>query len=137
MGAWLKERHDAPWSTLRFALHGRKVVFFDPGVGTAVEPRGAGQEVLPVDLEPIAHEMRKAAQRLRDRRPDEIGQLQRNRYVVHNAWVVAGTRIPTTAIWNFHEAGYSVESIIREYPRLTAADIRAAIDFEARRRAVA
>ena len=137
VGAWLQDKHDTPWSSLRFALKGRKVVFFDPGVGIAVEPRGAGQEVLNVDLEPIANEMSAAADRLRDRQPEDVGQVRRNRYVVHNAWVVAGTRIPTAAIWNFHEAGYNPEQIIREYPRLTAADIEAAIEFETRRRSAA
>ena len=137
VGAWLSDRHDAPWSSLRFALKGRKVVFFDPDIGVAVEPAGAGQEVLPVDLELIASEMREAADRLRDRQPDEIGQIRRNRYVVHNAWVVAGTRVPTTAIWNFHVAGYSAADIVREYPRLTEADVTAAVDFEARRQSAA
>ncbi|MQA92634.1 MAG: DUF433 domain-containing protein [Gemmatimonas sp.] len=136
VGAWLKDRHDTPWSSLRFALNGRMVVFFDPEMGVAVERRGAGQQVLPVDLEPIANEMREAADRLRDRQPDEIGQLRRNRYVVH-AWVVAGTRIPTSAVWHFHQAGYSAEDIIKEYPRLKLADITAAIDFESRRRSAA
>jgi uncharacterized protein (DUF433 family) len=102
-----------------------------------VEPEGAGQEVLSISLEPIANEMRRAADRLRERRSDQIGELSRNRYVVHNAWVVAGTRIPASAIWHFHEAGYSVDAIIDEYPRLTPADVRAAIDFESRRRSAA
>jgi uncharacterized protein (DUF433 family) len=137
VGAWLKERHDEPWSSLRFALKGKTVVFVDPSHGVVVEPRGAGQAVLPVNLEPIADEMREAAGKLRDRSKDQIGQLSRNRYVVHNAWVVAGTRIPTAAIWNFHQAGYSVKNIIREYPRLKASDVRAAIAFESKRRASA
>lgn len=137
VGAWLKSNYDTPWSTLKFALRGRKVVFFEPVSGIAVEPRGAGQEVMSIALEPIAAEMRNAAARLRERRDEQIGQLQRNRYVVHNAWVVAGTRIPTTAIWNYHEAGYSTEDIIKEYPRLTPQDITAAIDFEAPRHRVA
>jgi uncharacterized protein (DUF433 family) len=77
--------------------------------------------------------MRRAAARLRERSPEQIGHVSRNRYIVHNAWVVAGTRIPTTAIWNFHEAGYTAKQIIAEYPRLTSKDIRAAIDFEKRR----
>lgn len=137
VGAWLHEMHDAPWSSLRFALKGRKVVFFDPIAGVAVEPRGAGQEVLNVDLEPIANEMRAAADRLRERSPEQIGQIVRNRFVVHNAWVVAGTRIPATAIWNFHKAGYSPEDIVKEYPRLTLEDIQAAVDFEERRHSAA
>jgi uncharacterized protein (DUF433 family) len=113
------------------------VVFFDPLSDVAVEPRGAGQEVLPIALEPIANEMRDAADRLRERRKDQIGQVSRNRYVVHNAWVLAGTRIPTIAIWNYHQAGYSAADIIREYPTLTKADVRAAIAFEKRRQKAA
>lgn len=137
VGEWLQSKHDTPWSSLKFALRGRKVVFYDPGSGVAVEPRGAGQEVMPIALEPIAAEMRNAASRLRERRDEQLGQLNRNRYVVHNAWVVAGTRIPTSAIWNYHEAGYSSEDIIKEYPRLTPQDVAAAIDFEAPRHRVA
>lgn len=137
VGQWLHDLHDKPWSGLRFALKGRTVVFRDPVSGAIVEPVGAGQEVLPIAIESIANEMRDAAARLRDRRTEQLGKLSRNRYVVHNAWVIAGTRIPTTAVWNFYEAGYSNEEIIREYPRLTPADIIAAIEFEQNRRSVA
>lgn len=136
-GAWLQSKHDAPWSSLKFALRGRKVVFYDPEYGVAVEPRGAGQEVLSIALEPIAAEMRNAAARLRERKDEQLGQLVRNRYVVHNAWVVAGTRIPTSAIWNYHEAGFNTDDIIKEYPRLTPEDVIAAIDFESPRHRVA
>jgi uncharacterized protein (DUF433 family) len=137
VGAWLHEKHDTPWSSLEFALQGRKVVFYDPGSRAAVEPRGAGQEVLPIALEPIANEMRHAAEGLRNRGRADIGKLSRNRYVVHNAWVVKGTRIPTAAIWHFHEAGYSTAAIIKEYPRLTPSDVRAAIKFEKQRQSAA
>ncbi|MGK2961840.1 MAG: DUF433 domain-containing protein [Gemmatimonadaceae bacterium] len=137
VGRWLRERHEEPWSSLRFAIQGRKVVFFDPASGDAVEPRGAGQKVLAIALEPIASQMRSASARLRDRSHEQIGQIVRNRYVVHNAWVVAGTRIPTSAIWNYHEAGFTPAAIIREYPRLTAEDVAAAIEFESRRQRVA
>lgn len=137
VGAWLHDKHDEPWASLRFALQGREVVFFDPNKDVAIEPRGAGQEVLPIALEPIANEMSVAASRLRDRTRDQLGKVIRNRYVVHNAWVVAGTRIPTTAIWNYHRAGYSAAKILLEYPRLTKADVRAAIAFEKRRESAA
>ena len=138
VGAWLKERYDAPWASLRFALKGRKVVFFEPGQDVvAVEPRGAGQSLLHIELEPIANEMREQAQRLRERAPEQIGKISRNRYVVRNQPVIAGTRIPTRGIWNYHEAGFSPAEIIREYPRLTEADVRAAIEFEERRRSAA
>ena len=133
VGEWLHRHHQTPWASLRFALAGEKIVFFDPASGVAVEPKGEGQRVLPIDLEPIAREMREAAAALRERRPDQIGKIGRNRYVVHNAWVVAGTRIPTQAVWNLHQAGYDATAIIREYPRLTSEDIRAAVEFESTR----
>ena len=133
VGEWLHRRHDEPWASLEFALKGRAVVFHEPRSGGVVEPRGAGQSALPIALQQIANAVSTAASRLRDRSRDQLGQIVRNRYVVHNAWVVSGTRIPTAAIWNFHQAGYSIAAIIKEYPRLGARDVRAAIDFEARR----
>ena len=133
VGEWLRFHHETPWSSLRFALAGRKVVFFDPITGVATEPHGKGQTVFDIALEPIAHEMREAAERLRERQSTQIGRIVRNRYVVHNAWTLAGTRIPTQAIWNFHLAGYNTEGILQEYPRLTAEDVEAAIEFETSR----
>ncbi len=135
VGEWLCREHKTPWSSLRFALHGRRVVFFDPKTGVPTEARGEGQVVFTVTLKVIADEMSEAAKRLRERASEDIGQIVRSRFVVHNAWVVAGTRVPTAAIWNFHSAGYRQAQILREYPRLKAADVTAAIDFEAKRRA--
>jgi uncharacterized protein (DUF433 family) len=135
VGAWLRQEHETPWSSLRFGLSGDKVIFYDPATSVPTAPRGQGQTVLGIALEPIANEMRAAASRLKERTADELGQIVRNRYVVHNAWSVAGTRIPTEAIWNFHKAGYAAEAIIREYPRLTKQDVQAAIKFEEKRKA--
>lgn len=135
VGAWLRNEFETPWSSLRFGLAGDEVVFFDPVTGAPTEARGQGQRVLAIALEPIAQEMRSAASRLTERQREEFGQIVRNRYVVHNAWSVAGTRIPTEAVWNFHEAGYNEDAIIAEYPRLTREDVKAAIKFEAKRKA--
>jgi DNA-binding transcriptional MerR regulator len=137
VGEWLHREHETPWASLQFALIGRRVVFIDPESGMATEPRGAGQTVVSVALEPIASDVRQRAARLKERRPEDVGKISRNRYVAHNAWVVAGTRIPTRAIWNFHEAGYDAGAIIREYPSLTQSDVRAAVEAEMERRKTA
>lgn len=137
VGEWLKARHADPWSTQQFYLQGRKVVLHDPASGAPTEASGVGQRVLAIALEPIAGQMQRAAERLRARGKDQVGKIVRNRYVVHNAYVVAGTRIPTSAIWNLHAAEYSAKDIIREYPRLKLKDITAAISFEGRRRRAA
>jgi uncharacterized protein (DUF433 family) len=70
------------------------------------------------------------AEKLRERAPERVGKIERNRYVAHNAFVVAGTRISTAAIKRFHEAGYNTAQIIREYPDLTPEDIAAALAHE-------
>jgi uncharacterized protein (DUF433 family) len=90
--------------------------------------------VIPVNLAEIAQETEAAAARLRERLPTDFGQVTRHRYVNHNAWVIAGTRIPTSAIWEFHEAGADTEAIIREYPDLRPVDVQAAIEHERRLR---
>jgi uncharacterized protein (DUF433 family) len=84
----------------------------------------------PVEMRKVAAETRAAAATLLERGPEQIGHIQQNRYVVQNAPVLAGTRIPTAAIWDLHQAGYSTAAIIAEYPRLTEQDVQAAIEYE-------
>lgn len=129
LGAWLSEHYETPWSSLKFSVAGQRIYFRDPETGQwIVQP---GQAVLQdFHLEEIAEQTTEEAQRLLGRQPEDIGRVTRNRFVVHNKPVLAGTRIPTSAIWNFHVAGYSPQEIIRQYPRLTLQDIRAALDWE-------
>lgn len=134
VGEWLSKLHDTPWASLRFYVSGKAVYFDDPRSGTTVAARPLGQTVLSIDLKVIAHDMSAAAARLRERTPDQYGKFERHRYVVHNAFVVAGTRVPTSAIWNLHEAGYSEAAIILEYPRLKLDDVQGALEFEQSRR---
>jgi DNA-binding transcriptional MerR regulator len=135
VGEWLLQHHQTPWSSLRLGLAGKRVVFFDPASGVAVEARTGEQTVLAIALEPIASEMQRAAERLRERQSDEHGQIVQHRNVVHNAFTLAGTRVPTEAVWEFHRVGYKPEAIIREFPRLTKKDVKAAILFERKRKA--
>jgi uncharacterized protein (DUF433 family) len=131
VGAWLAEHYDEPWSSLRFTVAGREVFFRDPRSGQWVSTRPPGQTVMhDFYLADVAEEMTAGAERLRERCPDDIGRVEQRRFVMHNAPVLAGTRITTEAVWNFHKAGHSTDEIICQYPRLTAADVRAAIAWE-------
>jgi uncharacterized protein (DUF433 family) len=125
VGQWLAERYEAPWSSLRF--------FDDPCRGTRVLGP-PGQTAFPFEMEQIAADTQAATAMLRERQPEDIGRVARHRYVMHNAPVVAGTRIPTAAIWDFYRAGHDQAAILREYPRLTPADISTAIAYERDRR---
>ena len=87
------QHHRTPWSSLSFALAGRRAVFFDPISKVALEPRDKGQVVFSayLFLEPIANEMHRAAAKLRERGSEEHGKIIRNRFVQHNAWVFSAT----------------------------------------------
>jgi uncharacterized protein (DUF433 family) len=131
------------WVFERLRYFGIAIVFRSKNRGASelgsqviMTPRGVPYGLL-LAIEKLFSTMRSAADRLRDRRGDQIETIVRNRYVVHNAWVVGGTRIPTLAIWNFHKAGYSDAAIVGEYPRLTRKDVRAAIEFEVNRQQAA
>ena len=134
VGRFLAEHADAPWAAPRFRLAGRHAVFDDPEAGVPVTSKPLRQSVIPIELAEIARETEADAARMRERRPEDFGRVTRHRYVNHNARVIAGTRIPTSAIWAFHEAGYSTVAIIREYPQLRPCDAEAAIDHERRHR---
>ena len=131
IGAWLHERYEEPWANLQFFVVGRRVVFEDAKGFRGVA--GSHQMALRISLSDVERETEIAANGLLHREGSQVGNIVRNRYVQYNAWVLDGTRIPTLAIWDFHLAGFDVQSICREYPRLTEVDVCSAIEFERQR----
>lgn len=117
----LQKRVDRPWSEIPLAVVKRKVVF---DLQTA--PRDTdGQQVLKhIPLEAVASEVARRAEALRNRNKALHGSTERHKYISHNAEVLAGTRIPVSAIQSFIEAGYSDRNILKEYPSLTKADVQ-------------
>lgn len=133
VGDYLAKRYDEPWSRLTFYIVGRRVFYQEDEAVLSADKQG--QTVLPFAMERIASEVTRAADQMQSRRQQEIGRITRHRYIAENHDVLAGTRIPTQAIWNFNQAGYGDSQILSEYPRLTQDDIKAAIRFEKRRSA--
>jgi uncharacterized protein (DUF433 family) len=135
VGWRLKHYHDTPWSGLALFIDGRRVCFEDPGTGIRHEAGGAGQAYLPkIELLRVEADTSKRVAALRARRPEQRGTIERARNIARNAPRIAGTRIPTEAIWSFHEAGYDHAQIAKEYPSLTEDDVRAAVAYEEDRR---
>jgi DNA-binding transcriptional MerR regulator/uncharacterized protein (DUF433 family) len=133
-GRYLRDRYEAPWSELRFGItSGGRVVFWDKTANTWVTGHPPGQTVIPFDIEEVARTTEREASRLRERHPGDIGKVVRHRHVMSNAWRLAGTRIPTSAVWHFHEDGFDAVAIICAYPDLTEADVAAAIAHERQR----
>lgn len=131
---WFAKHYDNPWAELTFYVGGGHVFFDDPESGKRMAGVSPRQQVMTFEMIKVADEIREAAMRLRDRTPDQIGRIERNRYTLHNAPRLAGTRIPTSVVWDFHEAGYGVHEIISQYPRLTPEDVQEALEYERQRR---
>lgn len=128
--AFLKDRYDSPWEELVFYTLGGRVYFEAPDSRAIEEAGKAGQIPLPVPLEAVIAPVRAKIVMFTTRQPAEYGQIERRRGVMGGDACVAGTRIPTSAIWGWHTAGYDAQRIREAYPTLTDEDVAAAIEYE-------
>jgi uncharacterized protein (DUF433 family) len=128
--AWLSERYNSPWSSLRFALQGRELVFREPESELTLSASALGQRVIEFSMAEVETEIQAQVHELRARKPEQEGQIVRNRHVLGNAPRLAGTRVPTSAVWSFHKAGYKPDEIIERFPSLSRRDVDAAIAHE-------
>jgi DNA-binding transcriptional MerR regulator len=125
----LKHLGDDKWTKTVLYVLNKKVVFVDPDTQ---KPREvvSGQYVIPIVLQAVISDTKRAIEQFRRRPEEKIGRIERRRQVAQNATVIAGTRVTTAAIKRFHDAGYSISQIIEQYPDLTARDIEAALSYE-------
>ncbi len=137
VGDWLANQSEDSWSKSKFYVAGRHVYFYDPRSDSFHQGTRPQQIVTLIEVREVVGDTERRANAMQTRDEQEIGSIVQHRYIAHNEPILAGTRIRTSAIWNFHKAGYSADEIIDEYPRLTQRDIEAAIEFESRQRQVA
>ncbi len=121
----LTEHSADAWASIRLYVLNRHVQFKEPETG---QMRGVvdGQYAIAEVVE-VIQDMRAATAKLHERAAEKIGTVERHRHVAHNAPVFGDTRIPVRAIIAFHDAGYSIPDILREYPSLKEADVKAAV----------
>ena len=95
----------------------------------------SGQKIMEitVPLRRFAAELETAIEK-NWRRRRAVGKVERRRGVLGSTPVLAGTRVPTRAIWALHRAGYDIAQITENYPGLEAGDVQAALDEEQHRR---
>jgi uncharacterized protein (DUF433 family) len=117
---------DDVWARTTLWVLNRKVVFDNPETRQR-EEIVTGQGVLQIPLKVVTSNMEQAVEDLWKRDESTIGKIRRKRGIAHNKPVVAGTRIPVSAIKAFHEDGYTIDQIREQYPVLTETDIRAAL----------
>lgn len=128
VGRVLLERYSEPWSELAFYIVGRQVFFRASEASAAAN--ASGQSVFEFALERVAEEIQAEIDELSRRKEEDFGKVVKIRQVAESRPVIAGTRTPTSALWSFHEAGFSIAEIVGEYPDLTERDVAAAIAYE-------
>jgi len=97
------------------------------------DTRGQLFMALTVPIQRLETGLRTAIEVDRDR-SRQVGTIERRRGVLGSAPVLGGTRIPIAAIRRLHEAGYTADRILENYPGLEIGDIEAALAAEGQRR---
>lgn len=118
------------WADVKLYVVKGQVHFRRPG-SDDVEGVWDGQLAM-VPIIDVINDVEDRVRQLQQRDPGQKGKVEQHKFVARNAPVVAGTRIPTAAIRRFREAGYTLAQIVKEYPTLTMADVKAALRHEER-----
>lgn len=113
-----------PWSEIKIGVLKRKIVTDIKGRPRNITDGQLALKCVPLPL--IADEVRREADKLRNRRKTDEGKFEHHKFVARNAIVFKGTRIPVGIVAEFIDAGYSDEGIVAEYPSLTVKDVQAA-----------
>jgi uncharacterized protein (DUF433 family) len=114
---------DAPFAELKLYVLKKKVYFEEPDTGRTRGVLSKQYELLPIVN--VMNDVNRAVAQLNRRDESQYGKIEKRRNVSRNAPVIAGTRIPVRAIQRFLADGFSVDTILQEYPTLTRQDIEA------------
>lgn len=120
---------DDMWAKTTLHVLKKKVHFVNPET-RKIEDVLTGQRVLQIPLRVVKGDMEKRVVSLWKRDKKIIGKIRKKRGVASSEPVIAGTRIPVRAIKAFHRDGYNISQIREQYPGLTQADIKAALEYD-------
>jgi uncharacterized protein (DUF433 family) len=124
----LTDLGDSLWASTRLWVHRRKVVFEEPDSHKRREVTSQ-QFVADIPLAVATASARQAILDMNERGPDKVGKITRTRNVHGRDPVIAGTRIPVSAVRDYLAAGYSHAAIIEQFPSLKPEDIDAALAY--------
>ena len=122
----LSHLKDDLWTKTTLYVVNRKVVLVNPETQVPQEAV-TGQYLLGIPLKQVIADTSDDIARMQKRSDKQIGHLSKSRAIAHNAWVIAGTRIPVGAVRRLYEDGYSVDEIIAVDPDLTPSDVQVAL----------
>lgn len=123
---FIRSNSNSPWTELRFWVDDKSVHLSAPS-----------DNAPPIELAPIADEVKLEADKLFYRNPDDYGKVERRRGVASGALVVKGTRIPVSTVVALVDAGWDIDRIRQGYPTLQPEDIQGVMQYVGEQRQVA
>ena len=129
---YMRQFYRQPWAQASFLIEGNQLFIKHPNGENVVSLLKPGQARMPLvfSWEQIRQEIEDGVRLLQMRTPEQIGVLERHRNVLHNKWWIAGTRIPTSIIWECAQSGMTEGEILVAYPTIRIEDISAAMAHE-------
>lgn len=124
----LHDMGEAKWTATTLYVLGKRVVFTDPRTQERQEVV-SGQLVFDIPLRVAISDTKQAIAKMNAREGVTTGRIERDRFVMQNDPVFAGTRITVAAVQSYLDAGYSTAQIVEEFPDLTEEDVQAARTF--------
>lgn len=124
------------WAAVELYVLNKRVIWREPGTDLPQEIASKQYLVPTLELKRIVADTKRDIEKSRlIRTNSEVGKITKKHYINHNLAVIAGTRIPVNAIKRFAEAGYNADEIIKEYPDLKPADVKAALNYKQKKSA--
>jgi len=120
---------DDRWIKFKFYVFNKKIHFKEP---ETQKQRSVvdGQFINGcIELKSISEDIHAKVRKMHKRETAAVGKVEIIGSGRNAKSYISGTRIPVSAILSFHEAGYSMAQIIREYPDIKENDIKAAINL--------
>lgn len=117
---------DDLWSKTTLYVLNRKVVFDSPD-GKGREEITSGQGIINIPLKVVTKHLKEQVEKMKKRDLKMSGSIDTSR---GDRPSISGTRVSVDAIKAFHNEGYSVDQILKEYPSITEADVKAAVEFK-------
>ena len=128
---WLHSRFNEPWSSLRFSVAGREVMFQQDGdLVSSFPPGQLAMRGAPFGVERVEASVKASVQKMERRTGQAAAVNPRTRIIV-------GTRVMSSSVFAMHQAGMTPKRIVQEFPSLREADVAAAIAFEQKKRRAA
>ena len=126
----LFDMDQSKWATERLYVLGKNV-YFDPPEVEAFQETTSGQLALHhIELRQVHSDVEQAIYESRGRSKEDFGEIAKTRGIASSQPVIKGTRISVKSIKSLLDDGVSIDEVIKMYPSLTKADVKAAGEYD-------